>query len=170
MANRLSEDPKVSVLLLERGKAAFSWYSRIPLLSSDFQTDGTRSRKFPSVPQKQLDSKPTEIVIGNAFGGTSRINGMIYTRGLPGQYSSWGLHGQKGWNYDDLRPYFLKSEGAVNKAPDNEFHNTRGIKLYCLHLVSESFLGEWKNCSSPSCFFATAEKCVYANLNCNFQL
>jgi choline dehydrogenase len=66
-----------------------------------------------------------ELVIGKALGGTSRINGMLYTRGLPAEYNAWRERGRKGWGWDDLYPYFLKSEHALDEPnPDN--HNASG--------------------------------------------
>lgn len=100
------------------------------MLSADYNSDGTRSRRFPSVPQPALDNKPTEIIIGNAFGGSSKINGMIYSRGFPSQFKAWSLQGRQGWSYDDLHPYFLKSEGALNKTEEEKYHNLKGsIKI-----------------------------------------
>lgn len=125
LASRLSEHKHLSVLVIEKGKPSFSWASRVPLLSSNFQSDGTRTFKFESAPQAHVGGRKMEIVGGKALGGTSRINGMLYTRGLPAAYNSWSESGRKGWSYDDLHPYFLKSEGALD-ADLKENHNASG--------------------------------------------
>lgn len=136
LASRLSENPAVSVLVIERGRPALDWASRVPIFSADFHSDGSRSRKFNSTPQSALDNKPTEIAVGNAFGGSSKINGMIYTRALPGQFSEWTLQGRKGWSYDELYPYFLKSEGATNRMTAENFHNLKGSSFSSSNLNS----------------------------------
>ncbi|KAF8526937.1 alcohol oxidase [Hysterangium stoloniferum] len=147
LASRLSEDPSVTVLLLERGKTAFTWASWVPLLSSDYQSDGTRSQKTASVPQRHVADKVTEIVVGNALGGTSRINGMIYTWGLPAQFNAWEEQGRKGWSYGDLHPYFRKAERALDEQGTSKIHNTSG---------------EWRNRSHAQRFFQVFIRAVQA--------
>ncbi|GJJ12850.1 hypothetical protein Clacol_007095 [Clathrus columnatus] len=157
ITNRLSEDPNVSVLLIEKGDLSFSWASYVPLLSCNFQSSGVRSKKYGSVPQKNLGDTVSEIVIGNALGGSSRINGMVYTRGLPAQFTNWTEQGLKGWSYDDLHPYFLKPEGAIGIKQSTNSHNISG---------------EWKNrsISSPKCYFPTAEAAIKAAEDLDFPV
>lgn len=128
LANRLSENKDITVLLLERGEPAFNWTSRVPLLSSNFQSDGTRTQKISSQPQVNIAGRSMELVVGKALGGTSRINGMIYTRGLPAEFNAWSESGRRGWSYNDLQPYFLKSEHALDQDTDN--HNTSGAIIW----------------------------------------
>ena len=112
MANRLSADTSKKVLLVERGPRADTWASRVPLLSVDFRSDGTRSMKQMSEFQPVL-GKSVELVTGRVLGGTSRINQMAYIRGLPAEYDAWAAAGRRGWAWKDMQPYFLKSEQAV---------------------------------------------------------
>ncbi|GJJ10629.1 hypothetical protein Clacol_004856 [Clathrus columnatus] len=105
LANRLSAaDPHTSVLVIERGDISNNWMTRIPLLSTHFPSNGSRSHVWRSAPQKLLNNRAIEMVRGNLLGGSSRINGMIYTRGVPGEYNSWAAAGRRGWGYDDLLP------------------------------------------------------------------
>ncbi|KIP07165.1 hypothetical protein PHLGIDRAFT_30130 [Phlebiopsis gigantea 11061_1 CR5-6] len=128
LANRLSQDATVSVLLIERGGVKNTFVSRIPLLSSHFASDGSRSKVLLSAPQKHLDGRQLEIIAGNSLGGASKINAMMYTRGLPAEYKLWKGMGNEGWGYQDLLPYFLKGEKFLNAstANDSACHNAKG--------------------------------------------
>ncbi|THH13247.1 hypothetical protein EW146_g6943 [Bondarzewia mesenterica] len=124
LANRLSTDFKSRVLLVERGPLADSWASRVPLLSSDFASDGSRTFKCPSEYQPEL-GRNLELFGGSVLGGTSRINQMVYTRGSPAEYDAWRDAGRKGWGWEDMKPYFLKSERATYRC-DPSVHGTNG--------------------------------------------
>ncbi|PCH36941.1 GMC oxidoreductase [Wolfiporia cocos MD-104 SS10] len=124
LANRLSADPAVKVLLLERGPRADSWAARVPLFSSDFASDGSRTLRVASKEQNQL-GRSLLLFTGRALGGTSRINQMLYTRGLPAEYDAWSEAGRKGWSWADLRPYFLRSERSLSGAVA-DVHNAQG--------------------------------------------
>ena len=128
LANRLSQDGGTSVLLIERGGVQDSWISRIPLLSSSFASDGTRTRIWKSTPQTHANGRVFELAGGKSLGGSSRINSMLYTRGVPAEYNSWAQDGRQGWGYDDLQPYFKKSETDLDQRPGSEsdFHGVAG--------------------------------------------
>lgn len=66
-----------------------------------------------------VDNRVLEVVRGEALGGTSRVNGMVYTRGAPGDYNRWKEMGHSRWGYDDLEPYFVKSETALSQPPSS---------------------------------------------------
>ncbi|KAI0739507.1 alcohol oxidase [Daedaleopsis nitida] len=118
LANRLSASSSNRVLLVERGPIADTWASRVPLFSSDFASDGTRTLTRQMVPQKELVGKDgvrgTRIVqayMGAVLGGTSRINQMLYTRGLPAEYDAWVEQaGLKGWGWEEVRELYLRGE------------------------------------------------------------
>lgn len=59
------------------------------------------------------------------LGGTSRINGGQYTCGVPAEYNAWQQEGRIGWGYDDLKPYFLKSESWIGPVP-KDWHGSNG--------------------------------------------
>ncbi|KAJ3780366.1 alcohol oxidase [Lentinula aff. detonsa] len=125
LANRLSAQEANKVLLIERGPVADNWASRVPLLSADFASDGSRTRKVLSAPQDIL-GRSLELYTGSALGGTSRINQMLYGRGLPAEYNAWRDAGNPGWGWEDIKPYFLKSERALYPS-DPSVHNTEGM-------------------------------------------
>ncbi|KAM5531174.1 hypothetical protein V8D89_015144 [Ganoderma adspersum] len=110
LASRLSEDRDVSVLLLEKGQVAETWSSRVPLMSGNPTSKDFKGMVWTSVPQPNVDNRSLRIVRGEALGGATRVNGMLYTRGTPGDYNRWRDLGNPGWGYRDVEPYFVKSE------------------------------------------------------------
>lgn len=112
LANRLSADSSKTVLLVERGPRADTWAARVPLFSSDFASDGSRTLKRDSEVQPEA-GRSFMLVSGGALGGSTRVNQMLYTRGLPAEYDMWEEAGRKGWGWEDVKPYFLKSERAL---------------------------------------------------------
>ncbi|EIW56999.1 alcohol oxidase [Trametes versicolor FP-101664 SS1] len=125
LASRLSEDPSVSVLLVEQGPVADTWASRIPLISGNPYRNGTLAATWWSQPMPQLDGRAIQVMRGEALGGTSRINALLYTRGPPGDYNRWKELGCDGWGYADLEPYFAKSEETLSH-PGSQFRGTKG--------------------------------------------
>ncbi|KZT63596.1 GMC oxidoreductase [Daedalea quercina L-15889] len=146
LANRLSTDSSNTVLLIERGPRADSWAARVPLFSSDFASDGSRTLKRPTVMQREL-GRPILLFSGGSLGGTSRINQMLYTRGLPAEYDSWEEAGRKGWGWKDMGQYFVKSERAL------------GMKEEGVHGTD----GEWRNRTLGGFQFKGFEKAVAAS-------
>ncbi|KIJ33856.1 GMC oxidoreductase [Sphaerobolus stellatus SS14] len=126
LANRLSASPDTSVLLIERGPLADTWASRVPLLSSDFASDGSRTYKRKSEFQPEIDQH-IELVVGSALGGSSRINQMLYTRGLKQEYDMWKDAGFEGWGWEDMKRNFIKSERSLMGAEiDEDIHGKNG--------------------------------------------
>ncbi|TFY81667.1 hypothetical protein EWM64_g2342 [Hericium alpestre] len=110
LASQLSEDPSVTVLLLERGNVVDTWASKVPLISSNLLRSGTQAVRWTTLPMPDIDGRMLEVLRGDALGGCSRINSMVYTCGAPGDYNLWMELGHEGWRYDDLLSYFVKSE------------------------------------------------------------
>ena len=132
LANRLSAEPSTRVLLVERGAVSDSWASRVPLFSSDFASDGTRTLLRPMQPQRELVGlRPPNAYVGVGLGGTSQINQMLYTRGLPEEYDRWERDGMEGWGWKDMREYFLKSEKAEEAVEG--VHSQDGVWKNKLH-------------------------------------
>ena len=108
LARRLAEQRNCSVLLVERGDARDNWLDRFPFLSTYQFSDNAHSvittTDFPG-------NRKVEVVSGRGLGGSSRINGMQYTRAVPGEFNAWSESGRKGWSYDELTPFFKKAEG-----------------------------------------------------------
>ncbi|KAG2151485.1 alcohol oxidase [Suillus clintonianus] len=124
LASRLTEDPNISVLLLERGGVHNTFIMRCPLLSGSFLQGKHPSVRWNSTPLTAANGRVLEILTGTVLGGASRFNAMVYTRGSAAQYDEWRKRGRVGWSYADLEPYFIKSENAVS-TPGNH-HGSGG--------------------------------------------
>ncbi|KAJ7904720.1 alcohol oxidase [Mycena olivaceomarginata] len=107
LAARLSEDFSVSVLLLERGGVHDTWFSRIPLISSDVTSKATPIVRSPSAPIKAAESQVVDVVHAETLGGGSAVNAMLVTRGTVGDFNHWVELGHPSWDYNSLKPYFI---------------------------------------------------------------
>lgn len=130
LAGRLSEDPHVSVLLVEAGGEE-SGFSTLPLAAL-FLRKSKRDWSFETALQgdaaKGLIGQSVPLPQGKCIGGSSSINGMLYSRGNPRDYDEWQTkYGADGWSWEDVFPYFVKSEGKIlDKRYDIDYHGTRG--------------------------------------------
>ncbi len=124
LAARLTEDPAVTVLLLEAGPADRSDDIAVPLAFSKlFKTRWDWN--YRTTEQKQLGGRSAYWPRMKALGGCSSMNAMIYIRGNRLDYDQWrDEHGAGGWGYADVLPYFLRSEG--NARLGGPFHNRTG--------------------------------------------
>jgi choline dehydrogenase len=118
LANRLSADPAVRVLLLEAGAPDHRWDLRIQLpLAMGFPV-GNRSFdwRYESEAEPGLASRTLHHPRGKVLGGSSSINGMIYQRGHRADYDRWGAEsGSTAWDYAHCEPYFRRLEGSVGE-------------------------------------------------------
>ena len=123
LANRLSEDPRVSVLLLEAGGKDRSPNIRIPAaFAKQFRTK--LDWDYNSEPEPYCDGRSLYLPRGKGLGGCSSMNAMLYVRGRPLDYDLWEQQGAAGWGWDGVRDYFLKSED--NERGASEYHATGG--------------------------------------------
>ncbi|SDX94607.1 GMC family oxidoreductase [Halobellus clavatus] len=125
LAHRLTEDDDVEVLLLEAGEPASDNEavkdpSRVwELMESELDW------AFKTEPQAQMHDRRIDWPRGKALGGSSMINGMAYIRGHPDDYDTWAELGNDGWSYDDLLPYFKRSENFQARG-EMAYHGTDG--------------------------------------------
>lgn len=131
LANRLSEDPNVTVLLIEAGGVDTLRDIHTPLAFTKLQLDPAVDWMYQTVPQKKacssLKYEKSSWPRGKVLGGSSSINAMIYARGNRADYDSWEAMGAKGWAYDDVLPYFKKSEMYVGDDDlGGEYHGYDG--------------------------------------------
>jgi choline dehydrogenase len=110
LANRLSADPNVRVLLLEAGGKDNNIWIKVPLgliyLIGNPRTDWC----YQTEPEPTCNGRRIPVPRGRMLGGSSSINGMVYVRGQPRDYDVWRQLGNAGWAWDDVLPYFKKSE------------------------------------------------------------
>src|SRR5580765_2968988 len=123
LAGRLSEDPDVSVLLLEAGGPDTAPEVRIPaafpiLFKSSLDWD------LLGEPEPGLGGRRLYLPRGRMIGGSSSMNAMIYLRGNRLDYDDWAAQGCAGWSYDEVLPYFKRAED--NERGENEFHGVGG--------------------------------------------
>ena len=124
LASRLSEDPNISVCLLEAGGTHKHWSVMTPGLTIWNMVMGKRNWRFETEPQEGLNGRKGYQPRGKVLGGSSSINAMIYIRGHKADYDAWADLGNKGWSYDEVLPYFKKSENR--SAGADEFHGGDG--------------------------------------------
>lgn len=113
VAARLSEDPDIKVVLLEAGPKDRSLLSRLPGLGFAIGAHPRFNWGFATEPVASMDGRPLNFLQGRMIGGSSSINGMIYTRGHAREYDIWRQMGCEGWASDGVMPYFKRSEGNV---------------------------------------------------------
>jgi choline dehydrogenase-like flavoprotein len=124
LANRLSADPTVKVLLLEAGGSDRHPFFAMPAGFAKM-TKGIGSWGWYTVPQKHLNNRVLRFTQAKVIGGGSSINAQLYTRGVPADYDDWeSKAGATGWSYRDVLPYFRRSEN--NQRFANEYHGYGG--------------------------------------------
>jgi choline dehydrogenase len=112
MAARLSEDPKVSVLLLEAGGPASKYHLKMPVGFLKAVMDPAVNWGYWSEPEPHMNGRPLPLPRGKVMGGSGSINGMFYMRGHPRDFDQWAQMGASGWSYADVLPYFKKMESS----------------------------------------------------------
>ncbi len=124
LAARLSEDPRVTVCLLEAGPADKSVILHCPAGIALLAKNRAFNWGFQTVPQPGLGGRRGYQPRGKVLGGSSSINAMIYVRGQPEDYDGWAAEGNAGWGWSDVLPYFKRAEH--NERGGDEFHGGAG--------------------------------------------
>jgi choline dehydrogenase len=151
LANRLSENPQINVLLIEAGGKDNSMNIHIPAAYSKLNYDKKLNWDFFTEPQKHVKNRRMYQPRGKTLGGSSSINCMAYIRGNKENYNDWERWGNKGWNYEAMLPYFKKSEN--NQQYHNEFHGKGGLLnvTHNIHItpLAEAFVQANIECGIP---------------------
>jgi choline dehydrogenase len=128
VASRLSEDPGVTVMLLEAGGSDRSAVVRKPgMISLVHQVKQLKKKVdwgFSTVPQKGLNERRIPYTRGKILGGSSSVNGMLYLRGHRRNYDEWAAGGCAGWGFEDVLPFFKKLEN--HEDGETAFHGAGG--------------------------------------------
>ena len=125
LANRLSADSRNRVLLIEAGGRNNALMVSMPAGTSTML--GSRNRHnwhFEAERSPFIGDRPMHLARGKGLGGSSSINGMIYVRGNRADYDRWAQMGLRGWSYDEVLPYFKRSEHFADG--EDEFHGSSG--------------------------------------------
>lgn len=110
LANRLTEDSRIRVLLLEAGGADRDPLIHIPIGLGKLWKDRRHDWGYHTEPQAHLNQRSIALPRGKVLGGSSSINAMLYVRGHRGDYDRWARQGLAGWSYAQVLPYFKRGE------------------------------------------------------------
>jgi choline dehydrogenase len=116
LADRLTEDGRSSVLLLEYGGSDRSIFIQMPAALSIPMNSKTYNWSYQTEPEPHLGGRRIACPRGKVLGGSSSINGMVYVRGHPLDFDRWEDEGAKGWGYRNVLPYFRRAESFQGSA------------------------------------------------------
>ena len=164
LATRLSEDPTKSILLLESGPD----YPDMDSLPDEVKygyatgTEITTSDHNWQFTARGTDDAEILVPRGKVTGGSSAINGQIFLRGIPEDYDNWESEGNKGWNYQNMLPYFNKVETDTTYQDDpGDFHGSEG-PIICHRFPREEWL-TGSQAFEKACLEAGFSHCEDAN-------
>lgn len=143
LTNRLSSDPGTSICVLEAGGRDSNPYIRMPAGFVKTVYGDRISWPFKSAPGAGIEGREIRLPQGKVRGGSSSINGMVYNRGQSADFDHWAQFGNRGWGFDDLLPYFNRSERRIG-GDDNAARGRTGevpiTDMDWIHPVCEAFL------------------------------
>jgi choline dehydrogenase len=150
LANRLSEDNTVKVLLLEAGGEDKDPYIHMPVGFAKMTT-GPHIWGFDSTPQRHANDRVITLPQARVIGGGSSINAEVFTRGCPEDYDRWATEeGCAGWSFDEIKSYFLKSED--NDTLSGEHHGNGGplgVSTLDAHPLTKRFVQACQQAGIP---------------------
>lgn len=142
IANRLSADPSVRVLLLEAGGPDRNPWIHIPVGYFKTLHNPKTDWCYKTQSEPELEGRSLDWPRGKGLGGSSSINGLLYVRGQKEDYDSWAQAGNTGWSYDDVLPLFKRSESY--ELGGDELHGADGglavSKIRAKSKISEAFI------------------------------
>tara|TARA_B100000674_G_scaffold391676_1_gene335727 strand:- start:329 stop:1939 length:1611 start_codon:yes stop_codon:yes gene_type:complete len=143
LANRLSANPNNKILLLEAGgKDTYPWI-HIPVGYYKTMHNPKVDWCFKTEPDETMNNRSIRYPRGKTLGGSSSINGLLWIRGQREDYNIWRQLGNSGWGWNDVLPYFLKSEN--NELGKSEFHNDNGPISVANKKINLKLLDEFQN-------------------------
>ena len=166
LANRLSENPEVNVLILEAGGPDDTDIIHTPmrlieLWGTEYDWD------YYTIPQPGCHGRQLHWPRGKTLGGSSSLNGMIYVRGHWSDFNNWAYEGNMGWDYQSILPYFKKSENF--EAGADGFHGSGGplnvISDYPRHPVTQAIVDACVDVGHPFTDDYNGEQMLGANFN-----
>jgi choline dehydrogenase len=125
LAARLTEDPNITVCLLESGPKDRHPLIRIPAGVLRLLFNPKVTWQYRTEPSEGSGGRQVHAPQGHVLGGSSSINGMLYNRGQQQDYDTWESLGNSGWSHRDVLPYFKRSEHRVDAEPD-QYHGAYG--------------------------------------------
>src|SRR5690349_19381470 len=155
LANRLTQDPSVNVLLLEAGGRDNLFWVHVPIGVRYLQNDPRADWAYKSVPEPGLNNRVVGVPRGKMLGGSSSINGMVYIRGQARDYDLWRQQGNAGWSWDDVLPYFKRFENYCGDA--DEVHAKDGELTIEESRMGWEVLDAWLEAATQSGIPKTAD-------------
>ena len=133
LANRLTEDGRSTVLVLEYGGSDRSWIIQMPAALSIPMNSKRYNWGYRTEPEPHLGGRRLICPRGKVLGGSSSINGLVYVRGHPLDFERWEEEGAKGWGYARVLPYFRRAEsfrggGDAWRGHDGPLATSHGLK------------------------------------------
>jgi choline dehydrogenase len=154
LAARLTEDPGVTVCVLECGPPDRHPYIHIPGGFMKLLFHPTYTWQFKTEPGEGTAGRQIATTQGRTLGGSSSINGMVYNRGQRADFDSWAQRGNRGWGYVDVLPYFKRGERRIGVA-DDRIHGRDGsvpvTDMDWIHPVCEAFIAGAVGAGIPRC-------------------
>jgi choline dehydrogenase len=143
LANRLSEDPSVTVCVLEAGPPDRNPWIHVPAGFLKTLQDPAVTWQFRTEPIAMTGGRRIATVQGRTLGGSSSVNGLIYNRGQPADLDNWAQRGNRGWSYADCLPYYRRTENRIGPGDETRGRAAEGVPVTdmdWLHPVSEAFI------------------------------
>jgi choline dehydrogenase len=151
LANRLTADGRHRVLLLEAGGRDWNPWIHVPLGYGKLFNDPSVNWMYQTEPEPELHNRRISQPRGKVLGGSSSINGLVYVRGQREDFDGWRDAGAQGWAYDDVLPYFIRSEDQQRGA--SEYHGVGGPQAVSdqtePHELCESFIDAAEQSGCP---------------------
>lgn len=142
LANRLTSDPRVRVMLLEAGGSDRHPFVQAPVGFLKTFQDQQFNWCFSTAPGEGVDGRSIFFPRGKLLGGSSSINGHLYVRGQARDFDTWAQLGNRGWGYQDVLPYFKKAEDRAGGG--DEYHGAGGPQhvsdIHERHPICEAFI------------------------------
>ncbi|HUB50462.1 MAG TPA: GMC family oxidoreductase N-terminal domain-containing protein [Acetobacteraceae bacterium] len=155
LAARLTEDPGVTVCVLECGPPDRHPFIHIPGGFMKLLFHPAYTWQFKTEPSEGTAGRQISTTQGRTLGGSSSINGMVYNRGQRADFDSWAQRGNRGWGYDDVLPYFRRTEHRISPGGDDRVHGREGAlpvtDMDWFHPVCEAFIAGAIGMGIPRC-------------------
>ncbi|MGI9483359.1 MAG: GMC family oxidoreductase [Hyphomicrobiales bacterium] len=143
LANRLSVDPSVRVLILEAGGKDWNPWIHVPVGYFKTMHNPATDWRYKTEPDPGLNDRSLDWPRGKTLGGSSSINGLLYVRGQKQDYDHWAQLGNKGWSYEDVLPLFKRSES--HEFGEGEYHGgSGGLSVSLIRAesqIAEAYIG-----------------------------
>ena len=154
LARRLTEDPGVTVCVLESGPPDRHPYIHIPAGFIKMLFNPNFTWQFQTEPGEGINGRRIPTTQGRTLGGSSSINGMVYNRGQRADFDHWAQRGNRGWGYVDVLPYFKRTELRVGVG-DDRIHGREGsmpvTDMDWFHPLCEAFMDGAGELGMPRC-------------------